>query len=77
MLIEGARLKGASIGKYKGVKQIGFLHSLTSQKLESYKKELERKNYKIDKLTKSDRQYFTKNKLKPKKARSKKTKKKA
>jgi site-specific recombinase XerC len=45
MLIEAERLKGSGKGKYKGVKQVGFLHSLTSQKLEAYKKELERKGY--------------------------------
>jgi len=47
LIIEGARLKGSGKGKYKGVKQIAFLHSLAVQKLEAYKKELERKGYSI------------------------------
>jgi site-specific recombinase XerD len=47
MLIEAERLKGSGKGKYKGIKQVGFLHSLASQKLEAYKKELERKGYVI------------------------------
>jgi len=47
MLIEAERLKGSGRGKYKGVKQVGFLHSLASQKFEAYKKELERKGYTI------------------------------
>lgn len=45
MLIESERLKGAGKGKYKGLKQVGFLHSLAALKLESYKKELSRKGY--------------------------------
>lgn len=45
LLIESERLKGKGKGKYKGLKQIGFLHSLAVQKLEAYKKELERKGY--------------------------------
>lgn len=45
MLIEAERLKGKGKGKYKGLKQVGFLHNLASQKLESYRKELERKGY--------------------------------
>jgi hypothetical protein len=44
-LIEAERLKGKGVGKYKGVKQVGFLHSLAVKKLEDYKKELERKGY--------------------------------
>jgi len=48
MLIEAERLKGSGKGKYKGVKQVGFLHSLAVQKLESYKKELQRKGYTIN-----------------------------
>lgn len=45
LLIEAERLKGHGRGKYKGVKQVGFLHSLAVKKLEAYKKELERKGY--------------------------------
>jgi hypothetical protein len=47
MLIEAERLKGSGRGKYKGLKQVGFLHSLAAQKLEAYKKELERKGYTV------------------------------
>ena len=49
MLIESARLKGSGIGRYRGMKQVGFLHALAVEKLESYKKELSRKGYVIDK----------------------------
>jgi integrase len=45
MLIEAERLKGKGKGKYKGLKQVGFLHRLASQKLDAYKKEMERKGY--------------------------------
>ena len=45
LLIEAERLKGSGKGKYRGLKQVGFLHRLAAQKLESYKKELERKGY--------------------------------
>jgi hypothetical protein len=48
MVIESARLKGAGIGRYKGIKQIAFLHKFATQKLENYKKELLRKGYEID-----------------------------
>jgi integrase len=44
-IIESARLKGAGRSKYKGLKHIGFLHSLAVKKLEAYKKELEKKEY--------------------------------
>lgn len=47
LLIEAERLKGSGKGKYRGLKQVGFLHSLAAQKLESYKKELERKGYTV------------------------------
>jgi site-specific recombinase XerC len=47
MIIEAERLKGAGKGKYKGLKQIGFLHSLAAQKLDNYKQELIRKGYMI------------------------------
>ena len=49
MLIESARLKGAGIGRYRGLKQVGFMHSLVVGKLESYKKELSRKGYTVTK----------------------------
>jgi hypothetical protein len=37
--IESKRLKGAGIGKYKGLKQITFLHKFAFEKLEAYRKE--------------------------------------
>lgn len=48
MLIEAERLKGKGQKKYKGLKQIGFLHSLSASKLDAYKKELMRKDYIIN-----------------------------
>lgn len=45
LLIESERLKGCGRGKYKGLKQVGFLHYLAVEKLEAYKKELQRKRY--------------------------------
>jgi integrase len=47
LLIEAERLKGSGKGKYRGLKQVGFLHSLATKKLESYRKELQRKGYVI------------------------------
>lgn len=47
LLIESERLKGSGHGKYKGLKQVGFLHSLTVSKLEAYKKEIQRKGYAV------------------------------
>jgi integrase len=43
--IESARLKGHGVGKFKGLKQITFLHSLALEKLMSYKEEAKRKGY--------------------------------
>jgi site-specific recombinase XerD len=48
MLIEGARLKGSGKGKYKGVKQVGFLHSLAVEKLKAYRREAKRKGYELN-----------------------------
>lgn len=45
--IESARLKGRGKGKFKGAKQICFLHSLAVEKLEAYKNESVRKGYKL------------------------------
>ena len=45
--IESKRLKGAGVGKYKGSKQISFLHKFAVEKLEAYKQELDRKGYTI------------------------------
>lgn len=47
MLIESARLKGCGKGKFRGLKQVAFLHSLVVEKLEKYKKEIERRGYEI------------------------------
>lgn len=40
LVIESARLKGGGKDRYKGVKQIGFIHSYAAKKLEKYKVEL-------------------------------------
>jgi len=45
--IEGSRLKGAGKGKYKGVKQIAFLHSLAVRKLKSYRIEAKKRGYNL------------------------------
>jgi integrase len=37
--IESSRLKGSGVGKYKGLKQITFVHKYAYEKLEAYKKE--------------------------------------
>lgn len=46
-IIESARLKGSGHSKYKGLKHVGFLHSLAVKKLEAYKKELAHKGYSV------------------------------
>jgi len=43
--IESKRLKGAGIGKYKGLKQITFLHKFAYEKLMTYKQEAHKKGY--------------------------------
>lgn len=43
--IESKRLKSAGIGKYKGLKQITFVHKYASEKLEAYKQEAKLKGY--------------------------------
>jgi len=45
MVIESARLKGSGIGRYRGLRQIAFLHNLAVEKIENYRKELVRKGY--------------------------------
>ena len=45
--IEAKRLKGAGIGKYKGLKQITFVHKLTAERLENYFAEAKRKGYNL------------------------------
>jgi hypothetical protein len=47
MEIESARLKGSGIGKYKGIKQITFVHKLAWQRLEDYFAEAKRKGYNL------------------------------
>ena len=46
-VIEAERLKGHGRGKYRGLKHVGFIHNLASQKLENYKKELKKKGYAV------------------------------
>jgi len=43
--IEGGRLKGAGKGKYKGTKQIAFLHRKAVEKLKSYRLEARKRGY--------------------------------
>lgn len=43
LVIESERLKGKGLGKYRGSKQIAFLHHLANEKLASYVKEARRK----------------------------------
>lgn len=45
--IEAKRLKGAGIGKYKGIKQVTFIHKLAWQKLQDYFAEAKRKGYNL------------------------------
>jgi hypothetical protein len=44
IVLGSERLKGKGIGKYKGVKHIGFLHHYAVEKLEKYKQELKKYN---------------------------------
>jgi integrase len=45
MIIEAERLKGHGKGRYKGLKQICFIHRLAAGKLEEYKIEAKTKGY--------------------------------
>jgi len=45
MVIESSRLKGSGVGRFRGLKQVAFLHKLAAAKLENYKIELSRKKY--------------------------------
>ena len=45
--IEAKRLKGAGIGKYKGIKQVTFIHKLAWQKVQDYFAEAKRKGYNL------------------------------
>ena len=48
LLIESARMKGGGKGRYKGVKQVGFIHGLAAKKLDKYKLELKEHNLQIN-----------------------------
>ena len=41
-------MKGGGKGKYKGVKQIGFLHAYAAERLEKYKQDLVKKGIAIN-----------------------------
>ncbi len=47
MVIESERLKGAGRGKYRGIKQVCFLHSHAAKKLKIYDEELKRRDIEI------------------------------
>ncbi len=47
IIIEAERLKGKGKGRYQGLKQITFLHSLAASKLEEYKIEAKNKGYEL------------------------------
>jgi len=47
MVIESSRLKGCGKGRFRGLKQVAFLHNLVAERLEKYKQELERRGYTI------------------------------
>jgi integrase len=48
LVIESSRLKGKGKGRYRGLKQVAFLHSLAVDKLENYKKEIHRRGYRVN-----------------------------
>ncbi len=48
ILMESARLKGAGKGRYKGVKQVSFIHAYAAAKLEKYKQELKERDITIN-----------------------------
>jgi integrase len=45
--VDSKRLKGAGIGKYRGLTQITFVHNYANEKLQLYRKEAEKKGYKL------------------------------
>jgi hypothetical protein len=47
-IVESSRLKGGGKGKYKGIKQICFVHHFAVTKLNAYKKELQDRGFKIE-----------------------------
>lgn len=58
IVIESARLKGKGKGRYRGLKQISFLHWFAYQKLMAYKKELLRELAKENKEFSEDMPLF-------------------
>lgn len=48
LVIESSWLKGKGKGRYRGLKQVAFLHSLGVEKLENYKKEIQRRGYRVN-----------------------------
>ena len=63
--IESSRLKGAGIGKYKGLKQITFLHKFAYDKLLSYKQEAQKKGYDIKPDSPLFIAYWSQGKIRP------------
>jgi hypothetical protein len=65
LLIEAERLKGAGHGKYKGLKQITFVHSLAFEKLLNCEVEAKRKGYVLNDDSPLFIAYNQKGKVKP------------
>jgi integrase len=63
--IESSRLKGAGIGKYKGLKQITFLHKFAHDKLEAYKQEAQKKGYDLKPDSPLFIAYWSQGKIRP------------
>ncbi len=63
--IEGARLKGGGVGKYKGVKQVSFVHGLAVKKLKNYRLEAKRRGYTLTKDSPLFISYWRKGKTVP------------
>ena len=65
--IESARLKGCGKGRYKGNKQICFVHKFASEKLEQYRAEAKQKGYELKDDSPLFVAYYQKGKEKPQK----------
>ena len=65
--IESARLKGSGKGRYKGNKQICFVHKFASEKLEQYRAEAKQKGYELKDDSPLFVAYYQKGKEKPQK----------
>jgi integrase len=63
--IESARLKGSGKGRYKGIKQITFVHRYASERLEAYKQEAKVKGYDLKEDSPLFIAYYQKGKEKP------------